>query len=73
MGLFVCHSRAIKDSTFTSGFRSVSTAILLLVMLQAENASTILSPRVQRLPMDASATVTPDLVEKSLTDEAAYE
>jgi hypothetical protein len=73
MGLLGGQSREIEDSKFTSEFRTMSTAILLLVVFQTGITSAVSPPRVQTSPMAPSAAVASDSTEKLLADEAAYD
>jgi hypothetical protein len=51
------------------GFRTVSTAILVLVLFQAGTAHPISPPHVLKSQTNASATVVPDFLEESPRDE----
>jgi hypothetical protein len=64
MGLLGRQSRLIKAWEFARGFRTVSTAILTLLLFQAGTAHPISPPQVQK---------SQNFLEESPRDAAAYE
>jgi hypothetical protein len=73
MGLFGRQSRVIEGQQIHLEFRTLSTAILLLVMFQAGTMYPTTPPRVQMSQVKTPAAVSPDFAEEPPADEAADE